>query len=79
MKTAAHSAAWTSVGWIGSALFLLTWAEVALPGARQLLASILPLQVFATLLIASGPTWRSRYRANCLRRKGFSAARVARG
>ena len=42
MKTEAHSAAWTSIGWIGSALFLLTWVEVALPEARRLLGSILP-------------------------------------
>ena len=54
MKTEAHSAAWTSIGWIGSALFLLTWVEVALPEARRLLGSILPWQMFATLLIATG-------------------------
>lgn len=58
MKTEAHSAAWTSIGWIGSALILLTWVEVAfpggLPGARRLFGRILPLQVFATLLIGAG-------------------------
>jgi hypothetical protein len=54
MKPETHSAAWTSVGWAGLGLFLLTWLELALPIARKLLASILPLQVFACLIVASG-------------------------
>jgi len=53
MKTETHSTAWISVGWIGLALFLLTWVEVALPAARRLLASIFPVQVFGSLLVAS--------------------------
>ncbi len=54
MKTETHSAAWTSAGWTGLAVFLLTWVELALPAARRLLASILPLQVFTCFIAASG-------------------------
>ncbi len=67
MKPETHSAAWTSVGWAGLGLFLLTWLELALPIARKLLASILPLQVFACLIVASGLC----IAAGFLRRDGF--------
>jgi len=54
MRAEDHSSAWLSLGWIGIALLLMTWVEVAVPAARRLLASVLPMHVFVSLLIASG-------------------------
>jgi len=44
---------WTLLGWSGLVLFLLTWAEMAVPGARRLFAGVLPMQVFACLTAAA--------------------------
>jgi hypothetical protein len=54
MKSEIRSAAWNCVGWAGLALLLLVWVELALPVARRLLASVLPLQVFVCLIVSSG-------------------------
>ena len=54
MRLATDGRVWNFLGWSGTVLFLMTWLELAVPAARRLLASILPLQVFACLLVASG-------------------------